>query len=321
MTTIPKPKPLTIRVKRGDDFRLQMAVRDRRSDAAVAAYDDYATAYQAWRDVVNADPPDEGDISTANDAMQAALEAYENACKINITNWDIAGGIAWNSKPIALFTCTIEDVDDGIYTIFLGRDITYWLKPREYRGEIQFTRPVGDGTEVTTSQDFIFVVDGDIVDSDDFATMDPPPLTVPGPQGPPGPQGEKGDTGATGPQGLPGVDGTDGTDGVDGTSYNTLTTITSNANPFTLTNAHFIGNVQIYLTAADCEVRIPTGLTNMEPVAITQLGTGQAYVVAVNEGTTTLVSGYGLNFAGQYAVCGLMKNAAESYVFLGDTVE
>lgn len=313
-----KPKPMTIRIKRGDDFRLQMAVKDRRNENALIAYETYKASYDAWREAVNADPPDEGEIQTAADTMQGNLAAYETACEVDISNWDIKAAIAWNTKPVAVMACTIENATAGIYTVFLSREVTYWLKPKEYRAEIQFTRPNGEDTEVTTSQDFIIIVDPDIVDSDEFADMDPPPVTIPGPQGPPGPQGETGATGPTGPKGDP---GDDGVDGVDGVSYNELTTIISNANPFTLTNGHFVGNVQIYLTAADCEVRIPTGLTNMEPLAITQMGTGQAFVVAVDDMTTTLVSGYGYNFAGQYAVCGLMKSAAETYIFLGDTVE
>lgn len=313
-----KPKPLTVRIKRGDDFSLSMAVKDRRSESAAIAYKTYQAAHEAWRAAVNADPPVELDIQNTQDAMEGALDAYETACEVDITNWEIKGAFAWNTRPIGIITCVIEDASRGIYTISIGRDITYWLKPKEYRAEIQFTRPTGSDTEVTTTQDFILVVDADIVDSEDINTMEPPPLVIPGPQGPPGPEGPSGPQGI---QGVPGQDGADGADGADGTSYNPLTTITSNANPFTLTNDHFIGNVQIYLTAADCEVRIPVGLTNMEPVAITQMGSGQAFVTAVNSGITTLLSGYGLNFAGQYAVCGLMKSAAETYVFLGDTVE
>ena len=313
-----KPKPLTVRIKRGDDFRLQMAVRDRLNEDAVAAKEAYNVAYQEWRDAVNADPPDDGVIATKYAAAEAVLLTYENASIVDITNWTIKSAIAWGGKIFGILEVVIEDVDNGIYTIYLSKDVTYWLKPREYDLEVQFTRPDGD---VTTSIDMKLIVDRDIVDSEEFANQDPPPLTVPGPQGPTGPTGPEGPAGPTGPAGADGVNGVDGVDGVDGESYNVLTTKTITATTYTLVNSDFSGNVQIYFTGADVVITIPTGLTNMEPVALVQMGTGQASVMVADALTTDLVSAFGYNFAGQGSVCGLMKGEPESYVFFGDTVE
>ena len=358
-----KPKPLTVRIKRGDDFRLQMAVRDRLNEDAVAAKEAYNVAYQEWCDAVNADPPDDGVIATKYAAAEAVLLTYENASIVDITNWTIKSGIAWGGKIFGILDVIIEDVDNGIFTIYLSKDVTYWLKPREYDLEVQFTRPDGD---VTTTIDMKLIVDRDIVDSEDFINQDPPPLTVPGPQGPTGPTGPEGPAGPTGPAGADGADGIPGTqwvivssgstvtgvndgdfllhsdtfelfqwdssawvslgfirgaDGADGESYNVLTTKTVTGTTYTLLNSDFSGNVQIYFTGADVVITIPTGLTNMEPVALVQMGTGQASVVVADAMTTDLVSAFGYNFAGQGSVCGLMKGEPESYVFFGDTVE
>lgn len=313
-----KQKPLTVRIKRGDDFRLQMAVRDRLNEDAVAAKEAYNIAYQEWRDAVNADPPDSGVIATKYAAAEAALLTYENASIVNITNWTIKSAIAWGGKIFGVLQVIIEDVDNGIYTIYLPKNVSYWLKPREYDLEVQFTRPDGD---VTTTIDMKLIVDRDIVDSEEFINQEPPPVTVPGPQGPTGPTGPEGPVGPTGPAGADGVDGVDGTDGVDGQSYNILNTKTITGTTYTMLNSDFSGNVQIYFTGADVVITIPVGLTNMEPVALVQMGTGQASVVVADAGTTDLVSAFGYNFAGQGSVCGLMKGEVESYVFFGDTIE
>lgn len=313
-----KPKPLTVRIKRGDDFRLQMAVRDRLNEDAVAAKEAYNIAYQEWRDAVNADPADAGVIAAKYAAAESALLVYENNSIVDITNWTIKSAIAWGGKVYGILDVVIEDVDNGIYTIYLPKSITYWLKPREYDLEVQFTRPDGD---VTTTMDMKLIVDRDIVDSQDFDNMDPPPISLPGPQGPTGPTGPEGPPGPPGPPGIDGTNGVDGVDGVDGQSYNILNTKTISGSTYTLVNSDFSGNVQIYFTGADVVITIPTGLTNMEPVALVQMGTGQASVVVADALTTDLVSAFGYNFAGQGSVCGLMKGDVESYVFFGDTIE
>lgn len=313
-----KPKPLTVRIKRGDDFRLQMAVRDRNNEDAIAARKVYETLYQEWRDAVNEDPPNGGVIAVKLYAAEAALLEYETASVVDITNWTIKSAIAWGGKIAGVCDVIIEDLDQGIYQIYLPKEVTYYLKPREYDLEVQFTRPDGD---VTTTMDMKLVVDRDIVDSEEFMNQDPPPLTVPGPQGPAGPTGAQGLVGPQGEPGTNGSDGADGVDGADGESYNTLTTKTISATTYSFVNSDFSGNVQIYFTGADVVITIPTGLTNMEPVAMVQMGTGQASVQVANAGVTDLISSFGYNFAGQGSVCGLMKGAAESYVFLGDTVE
>ncbi len=121
-----------------------------------------------------------------------------------------------------------------------------------------------------------------------------------------------------GADGTDGTDGTNGTPGTDGDDYNTLLTKIIDDAEYTFVNADFAGNVQMYFTAADVVLTIPAGLTNMEPVAITQMGTGQG---SVQGDGASVVSSFGLYFAAQYSVCGLMKMDTDTYVFLGDTSE
>lgn len=308
-------QPMVVRIKRGDDFTLQMAVRDRRSEEALAAYEEYSTAYDNWRDAVNADPPVQQDIDDTKLLMENTLDAYEAACVVDISNWIIKTSMGWGGKIIANGSTTILSLDQALYSITYDHDITAALRPRDYECEVQFTLP--DET-VITSQTFIVTVERDIVDSGDYVSSEPP-IIIEGPQGPPGPQGPTGETGPTGPAGADGADGADGVDGVDGTNYNELLTKVVTDASYTMVNADFAGNVQIYFTAANVAITIPSGLTNMEPVALIQFGTG---VGTMSAGVgVTLNSAFGLNFAGQYAVCGLMKRSTDSYVFLGDTTE
>lgn len=313
---VEKPKPMSVRTKRGDDFRLQMAVRDRNNEDAIAAYEDYQTAYANWREAVNADPPNDVTIAALEVIKDNKLTDWEELCVVDISNWDIKCAIAWGGKTYGIGEVVIEDAENGIYSIYISKDITYWLKPREYILEVQYTFPTtGD---VITSQDMIFIVDRDIVDSEEFANQDPPPLTVPGPQGPPGPEGPEGPIGPTGAAGTNGTNGTNGADGADGEDYNVLTNKTVSGSTYTMVNSDFVGNTQISFTGASCVITIPAGLTNVEPCVLIQVGTGQASVVADG---VTLISSYGFNFAGQGAVCGLLKRSTDSYVFVGDMVE
>lgn len=154
---------MTVRIKRGDDFRLQMSVKNRRSDDALIAYQTYQDSYEAWRAAVNADLVVEMDVQNTHDIMESALNTYETICEVDITGWEIEGAIAWNTRHVADMVCEFEDTSRGIFTISISKDETNLLKPREYRGEIQFTRPSGSDVEVTTTQDFILIVDADIV--------------------------------------------------------------------------------------------------------------------------------------------------------------
>lgn len=155
-----KPKPMAVRIKRGDDFRLQMAVRDRLNEDAVAAKEAYITAYQEWRDAVNTDPPDDGVIATKYATAEAALLDYENQSIVDITDWTIKSAIAWGGKISGILDVAIEDASNGVFTVHLPKDDTLLLKPREYDFEVQFTRPDGD---VTTTIDMKLIVDRNIV--------------------------------------------------------------------------------------------------------------------------------------------------------------
>lgn len=135
-----------------------------------------------------------------------------------------------------------------------------------------------------------------------------------GDQGIQGIQGEQGEKGDTGDPGVDGTDGTDGTDGVDFTSASVKTVSTSS---YTMVNSDFSGNVQIFFTnASSLEITIPAGLTNMEPVVLVIKEDIVAEVIADG---VTLVGSFGLFFRAQNSVCGLIKDAMNSYNFLGDT--
>lgn len=157
-----KPKPLTVRIKRGDDFRLQMAVRDRLNEDAVAAYEEYQTAYVNWREAVNADPPNNDTIANTLLIKNNLYQDYEELTLVDITGWTIRCAISWGGKTYAEFQTTILNSTQGAYETFLPSSVSAALKPREYTMEVRFTK---ENQEVVSSSDVILIIDRNVLDT------------------------------------------------------------------------------------------------------------------------------------------------------------
>lgn len=154
----PKPKPMTVRAKRGDDFRLNMSVKDRKSEEALTAYNTYKEAYEIGQNVINADPPDAGDIA-AQAAIVANLKAaYELICIVNITGWIITAAVGWAGKTIFQIPINVLDAPNGNFDVYMPSAQSGTLKPREYDVEVQFTRADG---KIISSENFKLILEGD----------------------------------------------------------------------------------------------------------------------------------------------------------------
>lgn len=149
-------KPLTIRLKRGDDFRLPLAVRDRKTEYAKAAYEEYLSALSDWRDAVNADPPDSLNITVLESIKNVKLYEYDTRSQVNITDWTITCAVSWGIKFMGTGTVSFEDATKGLFNIHLPNSFTELLKPRTYFLEIGFLMSNGDKV---SSTDIHLIVD------------------------------------------------------------------------------------------------------------------------------------------------------------------
>lgn len=154
-----KPKPPTMRMKCGDDLRLQMAVRDRLNEDAIAAKETYNVAYQEWRDAYNMDPPDQATIDAKYFTVEETLLAYETISIVDISDWVIQAKIGWSGVLFGTCTVSIEDAVNGIFLVYIPKELTASLKPREYDFEVKFTHTTGD---ILTSMSMKVILDKNI---------------------------------------------------------------------------------------------------------------------------------------------------------------
>ena len=153
------PKPISVRVKRGDDLRVKAVARDRTSEDALAAYNLYLTAYDEWRHAVNADPLDIETVTTKSIAKNNLLQDYEAISVVDITGWEISCSMGWGGITYVNFPVTILNPSQGSFEIYIQGSLTSSLKTRNYLLELRF---VQDNLDVISSQNMILVLDANI---------------------------------------------------------------------------------------------------------------------------------------------------------------
>ena len=151
-------KPPKIRVKRGDDFRLDMTIQDMNNDAAIASKAAMDAAQAAYDAAIAADPQVPATITTTYNAFVAAQATYADAIVVDISSWTITSKLAWAGKLISTFTVVIVDGPAGIFSVRLGNAETALWKPRSYDMDVQFVRAEGK----VSSETFMVIVEKDI---------------------------------------------------------------------------------------------------------------------------------------------------------------
>ncbi len=132
----------TITVKRGDDFSLDLTVKDTNNDAAVAAKATLDAAQIIYDEAVAAVPQVPADISAAAAAIVAAQEIYDESIIVDITAWVIQSQLAWCGKFISDFVVTITDGPLGKFAITAAKEVTALWKTRTYEADIEFNYPL-----------------------------------------------------------------------------------------------------------------------------------------------------------------------------------
>lgn len=128
----------TITVKRGDDFSLDLTVKDTNNDTAIAAKAALDAALVAYDEAVAADPQVPDDITATAAAVVTAQEAYDESVIVDITAWTIESQLAWCGKFISDFVVTITDGPLGKFAITAAKEVTALWKTRVYEADIEF---------------------------------------------------------------------------------------------------------------------------------------------------------------------------------------
>lgn len=134
-----------MKLKRGDDFKLEMTVTDKKNALAVST--------KALLDAaLTANPQVPQDIANAT-------VAYNNAIRVDITGWTIISHIRGaNGKLIKALDVVIVDAAEGIFTLAATALETAKWSPDTYKADIQFDRP---SFGKVSSQTFTITVEED----------------------------------------------------------------------------------------------------------------------------------------------------------------
>mgnify|MGYP006921345014 CR=1 FL=1 len=116
---------------------------------------------------------------------------------------------------------------------------------------------------------------------------------------------------------LAGNPGINGTDGSDGTSYPAFSINAQTGTTYTMQDSDFAGNVMVtFDNVSPITVTVPSGITNIEPCVVCQLGDGQ--VTFVGSGASFIYAN-GLKLYGQNSFGMLTPMATNIFGFCGDT--
>lgn len=152
-------KPI-IRIKRGDDFKLDLTVTDTNNSTAIGTKEVLDAAQVTYDELLQADPQDPQAITDALDILNTSIAAYNDAITVNISDWVITSQMAWCGRVIDEFVVSMADALTGTFTISRSREFTKDWIPRKYDTDIQFIRPQGK----VSSQTYTIEVMKDITD-------------------------------------------------------------------------------------------------------------------------------------------------------------
>jgi hypothetical protein len=149
----------TLKIKRGDDLKLDFTVKDTNSTEAIAAKADLDQKQAAYEAALAADPQVAQDVTDTLAARDAAQTVYDDTIRVDITGWAITSAMGWCGELIANLTVTITDAANGVFNVSAGAGVTENWTPRVYESDIQFNRP---GIGKTSSQTFKIEVAKDV---------------------------------------------------------------------------------------------------------------------------------------------------------------
>lgn len=144
----------TINFKRGDTFKLEIAVVDKLSTAAVAAQTALTNAEAAYQAALIAVPFVQATVDSTLITRDAAQVTYNAAIIVDITGWTITSKLNWCGKEVSVFTVTIVSAVAGTLTVIALPIVTALWNPREHEQDITFVTPSG----TTSSENIIIIV-------------------------------------------------------------------------------------------------------------------------------------------------------------------
>ena len=130
-------KPV-ITVKQGDDFSLDLTVKDTNNDIAIAAKTVLDVAILAYTTAFEAVPQVSLTVSNALAAQEAAQTAYDEAIVLDITGWTIAAHLGWCGKFVSAFSVVVTDALTGQFAISVAKEVTQTWKIKTYEADIEF---------------------------------------------------------------------------------------------------------------------------------------------------------------------------------------
>ena len=148
----------TINFKRGDDFRLDMTIKNKNSVGALAAQAVVVAAQETLSTANLANPIVPQDVIDAQDALDAAQDAYDLSIIVDITDWVITSNIRWNDKLVDALDVVI--INAAVGQMRIARDDTFttsWPK-RLLDCDVKFDIPV---LGKTSSKTFYIDLRGD----------------------------------------------------------------------------------------------------------------------------------------------------------------
>jgi len=133
----------TIKFKRGDDFKLDMAVADMNNTTAIANANAVVVAQSVYDAALAAVPQVPVDIQAANLDLAAKTATYDASIVVDITGWVVTSQISWRGKLVDNFVVAIPNPTLGLFNLTLSGVHTALWSPRIHSMDIQFVHPGG----------------------------------------------------------------------------------------------------------------------------------------------------------------------------------
>ena len=134
---------VTLRFKRGDDFKLDLTVQDTNNTAAINAATAVTAAENALQAAQDATPSVAQDIIDAEAALADAKNIYASAIVVDISTWTILSEVRRGTKLVATLDVTVVDPTTGTFTLSNDSLLTQNWPIAELVCDIQFLNQNG----------------------------------------------------------------------------------------------------------------------------------------------------------------------------------
>lgn len=144
-----------IQFKRGDTFKLDIAITDPNSVAALAAAAVVVVSQAAYDAALIADPLVPADVASTLVTLNADTALYETAIIVDISGWVVTSSLRWCGKLIETLTVTVVSAVAGTLTVTALPAATLLWGLREHEQDIKFVRPEGTTSSETITVDVV----------------------------------------------------------------------------------------------------------------------------------------------------------------------